>query len=97
MKCIDYLFTDTKLEKLEAKLTSCNHDIVDFNDLLNKGVKNLLKLDYVYETEDTEKKREIISSMYPEKMTFDGFSLRTNRINESSKANIQYGRGFYRK
>ena len=66
-------------------IISCNHDIVDFNDLLNKGVKNLLKLDYVYETEDTEKKREIISSMYPEKMTFDGFSVRTNRINEVAR------------
>ena len=86
-----------KLEKLEAKLSSNKHDKVDFNDLLNKGVNNLLKLDYIYETGDSEKKREIISSMYPEKMTFDGFSLRTNRINESSKANIQYGRGFYRK
>ncbi len=62
-----------------------NHDKVDFNDLLNKGVNNLLKLDYVYGTGDTEKKREVISSMYPEKMTFDGFSVRTNRINEVAR------------
>ena len=38
----------TKLEKLEAKLSTNNHDKVDFNDLLNKGVNNLLKLDSVY-------------------------------------------------
>ena len=75
----------TKLEKLEAKLSSNKHDKIDFNDLLNKGVNNLLKLDYVYETGDTEKKREIISSMYPEKMTFDGFAVRTNRINEVAR------------
>ena len=75
----------TKLEKLQAKLGANNHDKVDFNDLLNKGVNNLLKLDYVYETGDTEKKREVISSMYPEKMTFDGFSVRTNRINEVAR------------
>ena len=74
-----------KLEKLEAKLSTHNHDKVDFNGLLNKGVNNLLKLDSVYETGDIEKKREIISSMYPEKMTFDGFSVRTNRINEVAK------------
>ncbi len=72
----------TKLEKLQAKLGARNHDKVDFTDLLNKGVNNLLKLDYVYKTADTEKKREVISSMYPEKMTFDRFSVRTNRINE---------------
>ena len=74
-----------KLEKLEAKLSTHNHDKVDFNGLLNKGVNNLLKLDSVYETGDIEKKREIISSMYPEKMTFDGFSVRTNRINEVAR------------
>ena len=74
-----------KLEKLEAKLSSNKHDKVDFNDLLNKGVNNLLKLDYIYETGDSEKKREIIGSMYPEKMTFDGFSLRTNRVNEAAR------------
>jgi hypothetical protein len=50
--------------------------------LLDKGINNLLKLEYLYETADIEKKREIISSIYPEKMTFDGFALRTNRINE---------------
>ena len=49
---------------------------------MKKGVNNLLKLDFIYENGDTEKKREIISSMYPEKMTFDGFSVRTIRINE---------------
>ena len=75
----------TKLEKLEAKLSANNHDKVDFNDLLNKGINNLLKLDSVYETGDIEKKREVISSMYPEKMTFDGFSVRTNRINEVAR------------
>jgi site-specific DNA recombinase len=37
----------------------------------------------VYETGDIEKKREVISSMYPEKLSFNGFSLRTTRINEA--------------
>jgi hypothetical protein len=31
------------------------------------------------------KKLEKISSMYPEKMTFDGFSVRTNSINEVAR------------
>ena len=75
----------TKLDKLEVKLSASNHDKVDINSLLSKGVNNLLKMDYIYETTDIEKKREIISSMYPEKMTFDGFALRTNRINEVAR------------
>ena len=47
----------TKLEKLEAKLSASNHDKVDINSLLSKGINNLLKLDYIYETADIEKKR----------------------------------------
>jgi hypothetical protein len=52
---------------------------------MNICVNSLLKLDYVYKTADTEKKWGIISSMFPEKMTFDGFAVRTNRINEIAK------------
>jgi site-specific DNA recombinase len=52
---------------------------------LDKGINNLLKLDSLYETADIEKKREIISSMYPEKMTFNEFSFRTSRINEVAR------------
>jgi site-specific DNA recombinase len=74
-----------KLEKLEAKLSTCNHNHVDIKDLLDKGINNLLKLDNLYETADIEKKREIISSMYPEKMTFNGFSFRTSRVNEVAR------------
>lgn len=64
-----------KLEILEAKLSTSNHDKININDLLDKGINNLLKFDCIYETGDIEKTREVISSMYPEKMTFDGFSL----------------------
>jgi site-specific DNA recombinase len=74
-----------KLEKPEAKLSTCNHNHVDIKGLLDKGINNLLKLDNLFETVDIEKKREIISSMYPEKMTFNGFSFRTSRINEVAR------------
>lgn len=73
-----------KLEKLEARLSTCTHDHVDIDDLLDKGVNNLLKLDYIYENGDVERKREVIGSMYPEKLTFDGFVLRTTRVNEAA-------------
>ena len=72
-----------KLERLEAKLSAFNHEQIDIKQLLDKGLDNLLKLDYAYENGDIEKKRLIISSMYPEKLTFDGFVLRTTRINEA--------------
>ena len=61
---------------------------------MKKGINNLLKLDFIYENGDTEKKREIISSMYPEKMTFDGFSVRTIRINEVARLLYSIDVGF---
>src|SRR5665647_308865 len=84
----------SKLEKLEAKLTTCNLNEINIKDLLEKGIDNLLKLDYLYEIADIEKKREIISSMYPEKMTFDGFAVRTNRINEVAQMIYSMNVGF---
>lgn len=84
----------SKLEKLEAKLTTCNLNEINIKDLLEKGIDNLLKLDYLYEIADIEKKREIISSMYPEKMTFDGFAVRTNRINEVAQMIYSMDVGF---
>src|SRR5258706_15986299 len=73
----------SKLERLEAKLSATSHDQVDIDGLLSKGLNSLLKLDYVYESGTVEKKREVVSSMFPEKMTFDGTQLRTTRINEA--------------
>lgn len=72
-----------KLEKLEVRLSACDSDHVDIESLVNKGVNNLLTLDTRYETGTVEEKRRIISSMYPEKLTFDGLTLRTTRINEA--------------
>ena len=83
-----------KLERLEANLNASNDDQVDIKELLDKGVNNLLRLEYLYETADSEKKRDIISSMYPEKLTFDGFTLRTTRINEVIRIIYSMGEGY---
>ncbi len=72
-----------KVEKLEAKLSASNNELIDIKGLLNKGVDNLLRLDTAYEIAEAEKKREIISSMFPEKMTFENNLLRTGRVNEA--------------
>jgi hypothetical protein len=51
--------------------------------LLDKALTNVSRLPQLYETADSEGKRRIISSMYPEKITFDGVQHRTTRINEA--------------
>ena len=40
--------------------------------LLDKALKNLSRLPELYQTADSDGKRRIVSSMYPEKITFDG-------------------------
>lgn len=74
-----------KLEKLEVKLSASDDEPLNIGSLLNHGINNLLKLDYIYETAGIEKKREVIGSMFPEKLTFDGFGVRTSRINEAAR------------
>jgi len=41
-------------------------------------------LDVLYENATIKEKRDIIGSIYPEKLTFDGFQHRTTRINAAA-------------
>jgi len=75
-----------KLDKLEAKLNAFNGDQPDMQDLLKKGLANLLKLDYLFTSKDCEAKQRMISSIYPENLVFDGDRFRTNRTNEVVKS-----------
>jgi site-specific DNA recombinase len=83
-----------KQEKLEVKLSATKHDEINIKTLLDKGVNNLLKLDYLYEIADIEKKRKIISSIYPEKLTFNGNDFRAIRINEAIRLIYSIGAGY---
>ena len=51
--------------------------------MLNKAISTLSSLYKLYENANNEGKREIIGSIYPEKLTFDGFKYRTARLNEA--------------
>lgn len=82
-----------KIDKLIAKLAGCSQNHVDIDGLLNTGIKNLINLEDLYKNGDITKKREIISSIYPEKLTFDGFSYRTPRVNEAVSLIYSLGAG----
>lgn len=53
---------------------SCN-----IEPLLNKALTTVACLDKLYEKADNKAKREIIGSINPEKLVFDGFHYRTAR------------------
>jgi site-specific DNA recombinase len=75
--------SEEKIHRLEAKLTAFVTETTDIEPLLNKAISNISQLDVLYANGSITQKRRIISSMFPEKLTFDGFQYRTNRLNEA--------------
>ena len=75
--------SEEKIHRLEAKLTASITETTDIEPLLNKAISNISQLDVLYANGSITQKRKIISSMFPEKLTFDGFQYRTNRVNEA--------------
>jgi site-specific DNA recombinase len=51
--------------------------------ILKKALSNVAHLSELYQKADIQDKRVIISSMYPENLTFDGEQHRTTRLNEA--------------
>lgn len=62
--------------------------------LLNKALTNLTCLDKLYEKSDNKGKREIIGSIFPEKLVFDGFQYRNARMNEAVQLIYSMDKGF---
>ena len=67
---------------------------IDIEQLLIRGYNTLINLQNIFVDSDIMKKREIIGSTYPEKLTFDGFSFRTARLNEAVQLIYSLGAGF---
>ncbi len=82
-----------QITKLEAKLSSSSGTEKSIDGLLAHAVGNLSKLDILYEEGTVAQKRQIISSIFPEKLTFDGFQYRTPRLNEAVRLIYTLGNG----
>lgn len=79
---------EAKINILETKLTEYPKKKENIDSILNKAVDMLTNLYSLYQNGDIQLKREIIGSMYPEKLTFDGTQHRTTKLNEV--ASIMY-------
>ena len=75
--------SEERINRLEAKLTASVTDITNIEPLWDKAISSISQLDVLYENGTVIQKRKIIGSMFPEKLTFDGFQYRTTRINEA--------------
>ncbi len=73
---------EEQIVKLESKLFDVSTPKVNIENHLKKAVEVLLRLDLLYKNGKTSLKREIIGSIFPEKLSFDGEQHRTTRLNE---------------
>lgn len=74
---------EKQITVFEAKLGSMSEEIGDMGPVLDKAIENLAKLESVWIEATTIKKRQIIGSIFPEKLVFDGENFRTTRVNEA--------------
>ncbi|MFC3560523.1 recombinase family protein [Pedobacter jamesrossensis] len=77
---------ERKIILLECKLVELTRDKVNISELIRKATKALINLPESYLNADSEGKRRLISSMYPENIIFDGTQHRTTRVNEAMRA-----------
>ncbi|WP_121461052.1 recombinase family protein [Chryseobacterium defluvii] len=80
-----YIKKDTreKLEKLEYNLSQLSDQNLEIERLLKSEYSKILNLYKLYSEGDIEQKRQIIVSMFPENLQFDGTRHRTQRLNSA--------------
>ena len=75
---------ENAINELERKLVGMSsNNPKNIDNLVGKGVDNLMKLDYLYQAGTIEEKRNLIGSIFPENLTFNKTDYRTARINEA--------------
>ena len=85
---------EKRITSLESRLIELSKETNNIEPLLNKAITTLSSLDRLYEKADNKGKREIIGSIYPEKLVFDGFQYRTARMNEAVELIYSLDKGF---
>lgn len=76
---------EEQLLRLEARLveaTNQNQNTLNIESKVERAISILLNLPEVYRKADINKKREIIGSIYPEKLEFSENNYRTGKVNE---------------
>lgn len=81
----------------EAKLIETSKRATNIEPLLDKALNALGRLDQLYTEGDIKRKKAIIGSIYPEKLTFDGSQYRTARVNEAVRLIYLLDKGWHKK
>jgi site-specific DNA recombinase len=73
---------EEKITKLESKLAEVSNDKYTIDDLLNKGLDNLISLNNRYVDSGLAQARDLIGLIYPENFTIRGTEVQTTRTNK---------------
>ncbi len=83
-----------KINALEGKLSGFTETEKNIDNILRTAILNMISLDKSYLAGSTKKKRQIIGSIFPEKLCFDKNNSRTGRINEAVRLIYTLDKGF---
>ena len=76
-------------QKLELKIGESDIKDVEFKNWLKMGFNELTIIKKLYDKSTVGQKQEIISSIFPDKLKFDGKKCRTPRINDTLRYILQ--------
>jgi site-specific DNA recombinase len=85
---------EANTSKLEANVAELMQQQTDITPLIDTSVSLLENLDQQYITSSTYKKREIVSSIFPEKLIYTTSGYRTQRVNEAVQVIYSLGAAF---
>jgi site-specific DNA recombinase len=79
---------------LEERLFAAGSIDTNIGTVLSKAIENLSRLGELWEEATAERKRLIISLIFPEKLVFDGIHFQTTRLNEGASLIYTLNKGF---
>ena len=85
---------EDQIVKLEAELIELSKKKLDISDHIAVAVRNISKMNELFEKGECSERRKVIGSIFPEKIIYDGINFRTARINEAVKLVFNIGEGF---
>lgn len=80
---------ESKIKALESQLGDIPKNAVTGEDVINVAVTALSQIEILYQTDNMERKRMVVGSLFPEKLWFDGVEHRTARMNDGARVMFQ--------
>lgn len=77
-----------KISIVESKLNDLNtknKEVLNIRPIAERAINNLKQLDLFYENSSVEGKRYLISTLFIEKLVYDGDRFRTTLVHETMK------------